>query len=251
MPTVPPAIRQHRNKIVAAVVAVLLVTVAGPWVYLNVIQEDAPDKPSVDDISVSGESSTSTTASAGTTAPTGSTADPSTIDGTWTVQQGEDVFAGYRAKEVLFGQDAEAVGRTPDVTGTLTASGTTISAVDISVDMTTIESSESRRDGQFHGRIMSTSQFPTATFRLTEPIELGSLPAEGAKVQVEATGELTLRGVTRTVTVEIEAKRQSGTLVVSGSAPIDFDDFDIPDASGGPASVGRSGSFELLLVFAR
>jgi polyisoprenoid-binding protein YceI len=119
------------------------------------------------------------------------------------------------------------------------------------VDMTTVASDESRRDGQFQGRIMSTSEFPTAEFHLTEPIELGSLPAEGEKVTVEAIGELTLRGVTKPVTVELEAKRQAGTLVVSGSAEIDFDDFEIPDASGGPAAVGRTGSFELLLVFAR
>jgi polyisoprenoid-binding protein YceI len=246
MPSLPPALRRHRAKLIAAVVAVLLVTVVGPWVYINVIKEDAPDAPSVDDIATSADSSTSTTASSGLTV-----ADDGTIDGTWTVQQGKDVFAGYRAKEVLFGQDAEAVGRTGDVTGTLTAAGTTISAVDISVDMTTVSSDESRRDGQFSGRIMSTSQFPTATFHLTEPIELGSLPADGAKITVEATGDLTLRGVTKSVTVQLEAKRQSGTIVVSGSADIDFDDFDIPDASGGPASVGRSGKFELLLVFAR
>jgi polyisoprenoid-binding protein YceI len=251
MPTLPPALRRHRSKIIGAVIAVLLVAVVGPWVYLNVIQDDAPDKPSVDDISASVDSSTSTSAAPGGTAPSGTTVDEGTIDGTWTVQQGDEVFAGYRTKEVLFGQDAEAVGRTPDVAGTLTATGTTISAVDITVDMTTVQSSESRRDGQFNGRIMSTSQFPTATFHLTEPIDLGTLPADGAKVTVEATGRLTLRGVTKTVTVELEAKRQSGTLVVSGSADIDFDDFDIPDASSGPASVGRSGQLELLLVFVR
>lgn len=247
MPNLPPSLSRHRNKVIAAVVAVLLVVVVAPFVYLNLIRDDAPAAPSVDDISAEADPSTTTTAGDGGAA----VVDDGTIDGTWTVQQGDDVFAGYRAKEVLFGQDAEAVGRTGDVTGTLTASGTTISAVDITVDMTTIESDESRRDGQFHGRIMSTSEFPTAEFHLTEPIELGALPAEDEKITVEAVGELTLRGVTKPVTVQLEAKRQAGTLVVSGTAAVDFDDFEIPDASGGPASVGRSGSFELLLVFTR
>ena len=246
MPTLPPAIQRHRGKVIAAVVAVLLVTVVAPFVYINVIQDDAPDKPSVDDVAADGGGSTSSTEPADD-----AVVDDGTIDGTWTVQQSDDVFAGYRAKEVLFGQDAEAVGRTPDVTGTLTASGTTISAVEMEVDMTTIESPESRRDGQFHGRIMSTSEFPTATFALTEPIELDSLPAEGETIEVEAVGDLTLRGVTKSVTVELEAKRQSGTIVVSGSTEISFDDFEIPDASGGPATVGRTGAFEFLLVFAR
>jgi hypothetical protein len=39
--------------------------------------------------------------------------------------------------------------------------------------------------------------------------------------------------------------------VINGSIPIAFDDYEIPDASGGPASVGRDGEIELLLVFTR
>ena len=38
---------------------------------------------------------------------------------------------------------------------------------------------------------------------------------------------------------------------MSGSIRVDFDDFEIPDASGGPAKVGRDGELELLLVFTR
>jgi polyisoprenoid-binding protein YceI len=143
------------------------------------------------------------------------------------------------------------VGRTSGVTGSLEASGTTISAVEVVVDMTTIESGESRRDGQFDGRIMSVDEFPTATFTLTEPIELGSLPAEGEPISVEATGELTLRGVTQEVTVTLDAVLSNGTIAVNGSIPIDFDAYEIPDASGGPASVGRTGELELLVVFER
>jgi polyisoprenoid-binding protein YceI len=253
MPSLPPALRRHRFAILAAVVVVLLVAVVGPFVYTHLINDPA-DKASVDDIRIS----TTTTAhgpsddGASTTSdPGGSTGDASGIDGTWTVQRNDQAFAGYRVKEVLFGQDTEAVGRTEDVTGTLTASGTTITAVDITVDMTSVTSDESRRDGQFRGRIMSTDQFPTATFRLTKPIELGTLPAEGAIIQAEATGDLTLRGVTRSVTIPLTAKHQGDTLVVQGLGDISFDDFDIPDATFGPATVGRTGQVELLLVFTR
>ena len=44
--------------------------------------------------------------------------------------------------------------------------------------------------------------------------------------------------------------RKGGQIVVNGSIPVAFDDYDIPDASGGPATVGRNGELELLLVFA-
>ena len=245
MPSLPPAFRRHRAKLIAAAVVVLLVAVVGPFVYINVIQDDPPPPPSVDDVATgSADGSSSTTSGPSDASSAG-------IDGTWEVQRSDDVFAGYRVKEVLFGQDTEAVGRTGKVTGTLTAAGTTITKVDVEVDMTSVESDESRRDGQFRGRIMSTDQFPTATFSLTEPIDLGTLPTEGQAVEVDATGDLTLRGVTRRVTIPLDAKRQGDELVVSGSLEVDYDDFQIPDATFGPATVGRTGHLELLLVFER
>jgi polyisoprenoid-binding protein YceI len=248
MPRLPAAVHRHRAKIIGAVVVVLLVAVVGPFVYTHYINEPA-EKASVDDIQIT--TTTDHDSSAERSSTSASSSSSSGIDGTWTVQDNDKAFAGYRVKEVLFGQDTEAVGRTKDVTGTLTASGTTITAVDITVDMTSVTSDESRRDGQFTGRIMATDQFPTATFVLTRPIDLGSLPAEGDTMRAEATGDLTLRGVTRSVTIPLTAKRQGDTLVVQGLGAVSFDDFDIPDATFGPAKVGRTGQVELLLVFAR
>jgi polyisoprenoid-binding protein YceI len=117
--------------------------------------------------------------------------------------------------------------------------------------MTTVTSPESQRDGQFHGRIMDTATFPTATFTLTEPIELGSVPVDGEEVPHTVTGDLTLRGVTREVTFELIARRNGANIEANGTIAVDFDDFQIPDASGGPARVGRDGELELLLVFTR
>jgi polyisoprenoid-binding protein YceI len=246
MPTVPPFVRRNRRWIVGAVVAVLLVTVVGPFVYIHLIEGDPPERLSLDDVPAA---TSSTSGDASTTSTVGGAASTAGIDGSWRVASGSQ--AGYRVKEVLFGQDATAVGRTSDVTGTLTASGTQITAAEVTVDMTTVSSDRSQRDGQFRGRIMSTDRGPTATFRLTEPISLEHLPAEGETVSATATGELTLRGVANPQSFEVTAKLQDGQIVVNGTIPVDFDDYDIPDASGGPASVGRSGEVELLLVFAR
>jgi polyisoprenoid-binding protein YceI len=247
MPDLPPVLRGRSGRIIAAVVAVvLLVTVVGPFVYINFIEADPAERLTLDDALAR---ATTTTAADGATSTGRDDVGTSGIDGRWTVTTGS--LAQYRAREVLFGQDAEATGSTEEVTGSLTASGTTISAAEVVVDMTTIESDESRRDGQFHGRIMSTASFPTASFVLSSPIDLGSLPADGEQVSVEATGVLTLRGVEQTVTATLEAALQDGLIVVHTTIPIDFDDYDIPDASGGPAQVGRSGEIELDAVFAR
>src|SRR5204863_8473221 len=125
--------------------------------------------------------------------------------------------AGYRVKEVLFGQSAEAVGRTTNVDGALTIAGAKIEAADISVDLASVTSDRSQRDNQFRGRIMSVTRYPTATFKLTQPIDLGTLPADGATVTAPATGELTLHGTKKTVTTDVTAKRTGGTTQVNGT----------------------------------
>jgi polyisoprenoid-binding protein YceI len=55
-------------------------------------------------------------------------------------------------------------------------------------------------------------------------------------VEVEATGELTLHGVTRSVTIPLAARRDGSTLAVDGSLTVTFADYGIDDPSGGPAS---------------
>ncbi len=228
----------RRRWLIAVPLAALLLFVGGPWVYINLIRDDPPERLTLDDASADAPTET-------TVAPSADTG----IEGRWTVTTGSQ--AGYRVKEVLFGQDAEAVGRTDGVTGTLEIAGTTVTATEVVVDMTTVTSDESRRDGQFQGRIMDTATHPTATFALTEPIELGSVPADGEEVTHTVTGDLTLRGVTKSVTFDLTARRNGASIEANGSILINFDDYEIPDASGGPASVGRDGELELLLVFAR
>ena len=137
-------------------------------------------------------------------------------------------FVGYRVKETLANVGAAtAVGRTPDVTGSLTIDGTTVTAGEFTADLTSLESDDDRRDGQLRRQALETEQFPTATFVLTAPIELGAEPAEGEVVQATATGDLTLHGVTKSVEIPLEARLQGGVVTVVGSLPILFADYDI------------------------
>jgi polyisoprenoid-binding protein YceI len=168
--------------------------------------------------------------------------------GTWRVTEESEL--GYRVKEVLFGVDAEAVGRTNQVTGSLSIEGTAVTSVELVVDVASIESDDGRRDGQFRGRIMSTDEFPEATFVLTEPIELGTEPVEGAEVQATATGELTLRGVTNPVTFDLTARLENGRIGVLGSIPVVFADYDIANPSFGGITTEDAGLLEFVLVFA-
>jgi polyisoprenoid-binding protein YceI len=158
-------------------------------------------------------------------------------------------FVGYRVEEELANVGAAtAVGRTPDVTGSMTISGTAITAAEFTADLTTLESDDDRRDGQLQRQGIETGTFPTATFTLTAPIDLGSVPAEGQVVSVTATGDLTLHGVTKSVEIPLEARLSGGVVTVTGSTTIVFADYDIePPSSFIVLSIADQGILEVQL----
>ena len=180
------------------------------------------------------------------------------FDGTWAVDPSIGPFSdfssswvGYRVDETLAGNRANtAVGRTPDVTGTLALSGTQITGVEITANLQTLHSDDNRRDGQLGRQGIETDQFPQATFKLTSPIELGSTPANGQTITVNATGELTLHGVTKTVEVPIQAQVSGNVVTVAGSIEIQFADYGItPPSSFVVLSVEDHGTVEFQLQF--
>jgi polyisoprenoid-binding protein YceI len=231
--------------IIALPLAALLLALGGTWTYINVLHDDAPAR-----LTLEGAVTENVPATTATTAAAGATTEvPATFDGTWLASTGSQ--AGYRVKEVLFGQSVEAVGRTGNVAGAVTISGTTVETAAISIDLASVTSDESRRDSQFRGRIMNVTQYPTATFTLTSPIDLGTLPADGSTVTVPATGDLTLHGTKKSVTVNLTAKRSGGVISVNGSIPVVFADYNIPSPSFGPASVDDNGEIEFLVTFTK
>jgi polyisoprenoid-binding protein YceI len=157
------------------------------------------------------------------------------LDGTWSIDTSIGSFSdfssswvGYRVDETLAGNRANtAVGRTPDVSGTLVLSGTRITTVEVNANLQTLKSDDGRRDGQLQRQAIQTSQFPEATFKLMAPVELGTLPTDGQTITATATGELTLHGVARTVEVPIEARLSGDVVTVAGSIAIQFADYGI------------------------
>ena len=217
------------RKVLWALVALAVLIPVGTYAYIHWIRDDAPER-----LSLSPQAS----ASAG-----------GGIEGTWKATSGSQV--GYRVKEVLFGQRTEAVGRTDEVSGTMAVAGTTVTDVQLTVDMASVASNESRRDGQFRGRIMDTSRFPTSTFKLVEPLSLSAVPSDASTVKVSAVGDLTLRGTTKRVTIPLEARRNGERIEVNGALHIVFAEWGIPNPTFGPATTEDNGDLELLVVFER
>ena len=126
--------------------------------------------------------------------------------------------------------------------------GTTVKTATFTVDMTTVSSDQQRRDNQFNGRIMETATYPTATFTLTKPIVLASIPADGVTATATATGNLTLHGTTRSVTLKLTGVRNSGAIRVTSSIPVVFADYNISNPSFSPVTTDGHGSLEFLLT---
>ena len=224
--------------LVGAAAAVVVLAVGGTFVYFHFISGPAPAP-----LGLKRSSGPSSTATAGDSAAT-------PVAGTWKITTGSVV--GYRVKEVLFGQNHTAVGRTSVITGDVTISGTIVTAAGFTVQMATIKSDESERDVQFRGRIMDTAAYPTGTLKLTKPIALGALPAAGVVKAYTATADLTLHGHTRPVTFPLSAERTSGGIEVSGSIPVLFSRWDIPNPSfTGFVTTQNHGVLEFLLKLAR
>ena len=256
-------VRRLLTRLVVGALALAALVVGGAWIYATFIN-DAPEEFGVADLD-NRLSETSTTEKPSTTATpettlandsevvespaTSTTSLSNDLQQTWTIVEGSEV--GYRVAEVLFGIDTEGVGRTESVTGSIALDGTSIVSAEFSVDVASMRSDDGRRDGQFRGRIMETNEFPTASFALTQPVDLGVSATEGATVATTISGELTMHGVTNSVSFDISAKVEGGRLGVIGSIPVVFTDYDIVDPSISGIKVEPEGLIEFVLIFSQ
>jgi polyisoprenoid-binding protein YceI len=222
------------------VVVVVVAAVGGAFLYIHVISGPAPAPLTL--------KPTKSPSGATSPAPGGLSA-PASVAGSWTIAPGSVV--GYRVQEVLVGQSQVAVGRTSEIAGHITITGTAVTAASFTVQMATITSNESQRDVQFRGRIMDTAAYPTGTLTLTRPIALAPLPGTGVARTFTASADLTLHGVTRPVTFPLSAELTGGEIDLSGSIPILFADWDIPNPSfTGFVTTQNHGVLEFLLKLA-
>lgn len=275
-------LQRHWKKFVGGIVGLVVLVIAASFVYVKFIKEEAPEAFDVQDVldavtttlvapqdtvtttvtdsptTVVGAdpaatttlpvpAATTTVAPETTTAETTATETPPTADGTWAATTASTLR--YRVVESINGFDTEGVGETNQITGALTIAGTTATTADFVVDMTTFASNEGNRDRQFNGRIMSVDQFPTSSFVLTSPIEFGAIPVPGETVTATATGDLTLRGVTNSVTFDLTATLDNDRIGVLGNIPVVFADYSIPNPSFGTISTEDNGLLEFVLVF--
>lgn len=236
--------KRSTKVLLGAVVAALVVFVVAPWLYINVIREDAPER-----LTLATTVTTTVETIVGTTNGESGGDEPFDPSGQWVIAEGSVV--GYRVEEILFGQNVTAVGRTGSVTGSIVIDAESVTEGGFTVDVASITSDSSRRDGQVNGRILQTATYPQATFSLTAPIALPLSAFEGQPTRLDATGSLTLLDVTREVTFPVDVQLVDGTVNIVGTIPIVFDEWNIPDPSTGGIAVDPRGELEFSLALAK
>ena len=250
-----------RPRVLIAGVALVVAVIAGAYVaYDQVLSGDsvAPlTLPSASPEAAATDPTASDSPAASAGAPGSTAGADNDLAGTWAVAG--DSLAGYRVRERLatLAAESDAVGRTADVTGTITLESdgttTTLTAGTLIVDTTTITSDEDRRDNRLRTEGLQTDTFPTASFTVTEPVEIPASALEGTATDLTLVGDLELHGVTKSVSIPAQARLVGGTIQVAGSITFPLADFEIeaPNVGGFILSIADEGAIEFAVNFTR
>lgn len=142
--------------------------------------------------------------------------------GSWTIDP-ERTKVGFVAPHLVF---AKVRGGFSDVSGSLNVgSGSRDSWVDVRVGAASVDTGQSLRDAHLRSaNLLDAANHPDMHFRSTE------LKVSGSR-SCKASGELTLRGVTRPLTLDVEFLRKDSdaegkpTLAFEARANIDREEF--------------------------
>jgi polyisoprenoid-binding protein YceI len=136
----------------------------------------------------------------------------------------------YRVREQLVGLDLpnDAVGATSEVTGGIAfdAKGALVpEASKFVVNIGSLKSDKDRRDGYVRGRILEANQYPTVELSPTALKGLTSpMSASGSK-SFQVVGNLTVHGVTKPTTWQVDAKFDAGKVTGTATTAFPFSEF--------------------------
>jgi polyisoprenoid-binding protein YceI len=179
----------------------------------------------------------------------------SSLAGQWRIASGSQ--AGYRVREKLAFLPAldDAVGRTPKITGGATladASGNvTVTAASFVINVYSLKSNEYLRDEHIHTIGIQSATYPNASFKLTRPLRLTRSALSGGVVDVKVTGEVTMHGTTKLLTIPVEMTLSSSKIQAVGSYTFPWRLFNMQAPSvGGFVSVESTATMEFKLELA-
>lgn len=147
--------------------------------------------------------------------------------------------ASYHAREQLAGRTlfSDAVGTSKNVTGQVVvgAAGEVVpDQSQVVVDLTMLQSDESRRDNFIKGNTLQVSQFPRATF---VPQSIDGLPSpmpSSGDADFTVAGDLTVHGVTKPVTWQVTGHFSGSNVSGTATTNVNMTDFGMTPPRAGP-----------------
>ncbi len=138
--------------------------------------------------------------------------------------------ADYRVREQLarLNLPSDAIGKTSQINGSVAvkADGSIdSSASKITVDISSLASDSSMRDGFVGRTILQTGQYPTVVFVPTSVSGLAWPLPQSGPVSFKVTGNLTVKDVTKPVTWDVTGAIQNGVATGTATTSFTFEDF--------------------------
>jgi polyisoprenoid-binding protein YceI len=178
------------------------------------------------------------------------------LTGQWKITTGSR--AGYRVREKLAFLPAldDAVGRTSQITGgaTFATSGASVAvtAASFVINVYSLKSNEAMRDEHIHTIGIQSATYPRASFKLTKPVTLPASALSGGVVDLKATGDVTMHGTTKLLTIPVEMTLSSSKIQAVGSYTFPWGLFNMQAPSvGGFVNVEGTATLEFKLELAR
>ncbi len=141
--------------------------------------------------------------------------------------------ASYSVYEDLIIQNKpnnDAVGTTHSVSGSFgisTGSSPLVAAMNITVDLRTLQTDSSMRDHFVRQNYLETDTYPTATFVSTSVQGLPASYSDGQVVHFQLIGNLTLHGQTNKEVFDVQGKVVGNTITGTATSTIYMTDFGI------------------------
>lgn len=147
--------------------------------------------------------------------------------------------ARYEVQEQFLSRNlpSKAIGKTNAVTGQFqfsTSGKPTGKVTKITVDLRTLKSDDSRRDGRIRQQWLESDKYPYAEFTSTEVQNLPDNYTEGQEVNFKLIGDMKIHDVTKPVTFDVRGKLTGGTVTGTATTQIMMKDFgfDPPSIAG-------------------
>lgn len=151
----------------------------------------------------------------------------------------EESEVAYEVGEVFLNQDnrfAIAIGITNQVSGEVLVDrdnpqNSTIGPVE--VDISQFTSDSARRDNAIRERFLESNRFPIVTFVPNQVERVPQDYQEGQQIEIQVSGDLTVRDVTKPVTFDVTLEGSGDTITGEATTMILMSDFGF-----GPISIG-------------